>query len=66
MKALGIDYGQELVDSHVAAKVNGFLAGFTDEKDLYLEAPHLGLTAQMMDYIAEKAFVGLYDDRLTS
>ena len=66
MKALGIDYGQDLVDSHVAGKVNGWLAGFTDEKDLFLEGPHLGLTAQMIDYIAEKALTGLYDDRLTS
>ena len=61
---MDIKYGDELINSHVATRVNGFLAGVTPEKNLYLEAPHLGLSAQMIDYIAEKSFLGLYDIRI--
>lgn len=51
LQAMDIDPGQELVDSHVAARVNGYIGGYGKLADFDFEFQKLGLNDKMADYV---------------
>lgn len=51
LTALEIEPDQQLIDSHVAARVNGFVGGYGKIQDFDQEWEKLGLTEKMADYV---------------
>jgi len=51
LEALAIKPGKDLIKSHVAAKVNGYIGGYGSRSDFEEEYPALGLNDEMADYI---------------
>jgi len=45
--------GEELNDSHVAARVNGFVGGYGKKSEFEEEWEKLGLNEKMADYVKE-------------
>jgi len=54
INALDIDPGQELVSSHVAARINGYLGGYGNVVMFDREAKQWGISEKTMDYIRKK------------
>lgn len=51
VNALDINPGDELNESHVAARVNGFVGGYGKKTDFDAEWEKLGLNEKMADYV---------------
>jgi len=54
LEALDINPGNDLIQSHVAARLNGYIGGYGKVSDFNIEATHLGLNEKMTDYVARK------------
>ena len=54
LEALDINPGDDLIQSHVAARLNGYIGGYGKVSDFNIEATHLGLNEKMTDYVARK------------
>merc|ERR1712156_39036 len=54
LESLEIHPGDHLIQSHVAARLNGYIGGYGNVKDFNIEAPQLGLNEKMMEYVARK------------
>jgi len=54
LESLDINPGDDLIQSHVAARLNGYIGGYGSVKDFNIEAPNLGLNEKMTDYVARK------------
>lgn len=54
LSALDINPGEELNESHVAARVNGFVGGYGVKADFDAEWEKLGLNEKMSEYIRDQ------------
>ena len=54
LESLDIHPGDDLIKSHVAARLNGYIGGYGKMNDFNIEAPQLGLNEKMMEYVAKK------------
>ena len=54
MESLDINPGEQLVSSHVAARLNGYVGGYGKVQDFNVEGPKLGLNEKMIEYVARK------------
>ncbi|KAB7504948.1 hypothetical protein Anas_02354 [Armadillidium nasatum] len=52
--ALDIDPGEDLIKSHVAARINGYIGGYGSVSAFDKEWPHWGITQKMADYIRKE------------
>jgi len=53
MEELGLEPGQELIDSIQAARLNGYVAGFGDLVSFNAEVTSLSLNTEVADYVRE-------------
>lgn len=51
MNILDIEPGRELIDSHVAARLNGYVGGYGTMADFETELPSLNLDDKVADYV---------------
>lgn len=51
MNALDIEPGRELIDSYVAARLNGYVGGYGTMADFEAELPSLKLDDKVADYV---------------
>jgi len=54
LESLDIHPGDNLIKSHVAARLNGYIGGYGNIKDFNIEAPQLGLNEKMVEYVVKK------------
>ena len=54
LESLGINPGHDLIRSHVASRLNGYVGGYGTIKDFNVEGPKLGLNEKMVEYVAKK------------
>lgn len=54
LQALDIDPEDELIESHVAARLNGYIGGYGKIPDFQQEWPKLGLNEKMADYVKDR------------
>jgi len=54
LESLDINPGEQLVSSHVAARLNGYVGGYGKVQDFNIEGPKLGLNEKMIEYVARK------------
>ena len=54
LEALDIHPGEDLIQSHVAARLNGYIGGYGKIKDFNTEGPKLGLNEKMVEYVVKK------------
>jgi len=53
MNFLQFKRGPELVESHVACRLNGYIAGYGEKADFEAEAPSLNLPDEALEYIRD-------------
>jgi len=58
LSALDIDPGEELIKSHVAARLNGYLGGYSTPSKWDAEWEKLGLNEKMADYVRRQMTKG--------
>lgn len=51
--ALDVDPGEDLIQSHVAARINGYIGGYGSVADFDKEWKTWGITENMAEYIRE-------------
>jgi len=44
----------DLIPSHVAARINGYVGGYGKKKDFEAEWPKLGLNEKMAEYVGKE------------
>ena len=54
LESLDINPGEQLISSHVAARINGYIGGYGKVQDFNAEGPKLGLNEKMVEYVARK------------
>merc|ERR1712137_479700 len=54
LESLNINPGEQLISSHVAARLNGYIGGYGKHSDFSAEGPKLGLNEKMVEYVARK------------
>jgi len=54
MTQLDLEPGEELIQSHLAARLNGYIAGFGDEATFEGEIGPLGLSKKVADFVIKK------------
>lgn len=54
LESLGINPGDELIKSHVAARLNGYIGGYGKAADFATEATKLGLNEKMIEYVSKQ------------
>ena len=54
LESLDIHPGGDLIKSHVAARLNGYIGGYGKVHEFNIEAPQLGLNEKMMEYVTKK------------
>ena len=54
LESLEINPGEELIQSHVAAKLNGYIGGYGKVSDFNAEAEGLGLNEKMTEYVTRQ------------
>ena len=54
LESLNINPGEQLISSHVAARLNGYIGGYGKHSDFSAEGPKLGLNEKMIEYVARK------------
>jgi peptide-methionine (S)-S-oxide reductase len=54
LESLDINPGDDLIQSHVAARLNGYIGGYGKTGDFNNEAPKLGLNEKMSEYVMRK------------
>ncbi len=53
-EAIGVDPGDDLVSSHVAARLNGYIGGYGKADDFKAEASKIGLNDKMVEYVIKQ------------
>jgi peptide-methionine (S)-S-oxide reductase len=53
LESCGVDPGDDLIQSHVAARLNGYIGGYGKLSDFQIEAVKLGLNEKMIEYVAK-------------
>jgi peptide-methionine (S)-S-oxide reductase len=53
-EAIGVDPGEALVQSNVAARLNGYIGGYGNINTFEAEAVKIGLNEKMMEYVIKQ------------
>jgi len=51
---LDLEPGEELLQSTVAARLNGYTSGYGSKESFLMEKDKLGLSAKVVDYVVKK------------
>jgi len=51
---LGLEPGEDLIESTEAARINGYVAGYGDEASFEVDAGQLGLSKRVVDFVLMK------------
>ena len=60
LTALDIEPGEDLLNSHVACRLNGYVGGYGKPSDFDQEWEKLGLNEKMADYVRNQMKRGRY------
>jgi len=54
MEELELEPGEQIIESIVAARLNGYINGYGDKENLLSEKEELGLTSKVVNYVIRK------------
>ena len=54
LESCDLNPGDQLIKSHAAARLNGYIGGYGRPSEFQTEAPKLGLNEKMMEYVLKQ------------